>query len=576
MLSKITSKKTLTKESIEYLKTRLENRSYSITHKNFPIEFTADKTAVDNKKIMIMAPTDFSKNELYKAHSGVIHESGHIKFSSLRFEDIHKTIYDNKLERNKGHDALNIIEDYRVNMLIQTTHPGAGKLMFKVHQDIVSKHTYKTAYAALLPVLCGHKIKMELSKKEQEKLNKAVKIIKPVKYSLSLDASLKVLPDVYKIFFKENDKEKTPEEREQEAKQINEKKETEMHPEEKHLNEKKGKRTVQKNIKEAVKKLEEKEKETGETEAIPGGSGKVNDTEITELSKQLTKIQNRTKEKDEKETAKLIESTENIETKIPITTLEEIDSDINNYNYYKNKNNTATRQLIREMQKLFIYSRRKNNGYRNGKINSKKAYKILTSNDVKIFSKKTDKEIGNTAVLLLVDCSGSMSSDKRYSYAKECSIILHEVLRNLKIKHMIVGYTADYNKFKETTHIIYKKWNESNVAYNLSKIRPYANNRDGETIRLGTAYFENVKAQKKIAIVISDGQPSARDYRVAEGIEDTVKAQKEMTKKGIKLINIGIGRDFHLPTSYINKVKVDNVSLLPNTLLKVLRKELKN
>lgn len=178
------------------------------------------------------------------------------------------------------------------------------------------------------------------------------------------------------------------------------------------------------------------------------------------------------------------------------------------------------------------------------------------------------------AVLILVDCSGSMSGD-RMDHAKRAVIVLHEVFRKLKIKHMIVGFTGDLNRSDMSVdHLIYKTWNDNKVAVTLSSLISRLQNRDGDTLNIAIKYFKNIQETHKLTIVISDGSPAANGYRGDKAKEHTVMAQKKMKKKGIKLINVGIGLGYRMPERYVNKVKVDDVSKLPKTLMRVIRKEI--
>jgi len=582
MLSRITSKKSegLSQQALDYLRVRLENRNYSITHKDFPIRYT-DMACVNSSEIQVPTPKSTSIEEIQKCYAMQIHESAHIKFSSLDFDKMTLAILKEGFDNSLAQDLINIMEDYRVNMLISTTHAGAGRLMHRIHQNMVKDRKYVTAHKSLLPVLCGYKIDMNLSKKEQKKLKQAVELVKPLKYSKDLDATIELLPKLYKIFYGDMSKET------KEELSIGDFKGG-LYPEssESVSSSSSPKGVTQKNLEKAVEKLEKtetKEVEGGET--ATGGNPTASDDsedseeiekEMKELEAQLAKIESESSEKLKKEYGKLIES-ETMKTSVPLKHFKETESSISEYKHFVMKNRSNITKLISEMKKLVLNSRRYSNGRRNGKINNRCVYRVLTDSDPRVFRKKTDKAVGDTAVLLLIDCSGSMSRDSKFIYARECAIVLHEVLRNLKVKHMIVGYTADTSFAGcDTLHTVYKTWNDNKVAHNLSMIKPRFNNRDGESIRTAINYFKDVSDSNKLCIVVSDGQPSANGYAFRDGaLEDTVSAQKQMVKSGIKLINIGIGKGWNLPEKYINKVKVDEVSQLSQVLLRLLRRELR-
>lgn len=616
MWSRITSRLFgVNKETLGFLKERLENRNYSITHKSYPVEF-GNMAAVNKEKIIVIEPKKINDSAVKRLYAQQIHESAHILFSSVDFDRCEKTIRNNKLNKMRARHVLNIIEDYRVNTLISQTHPGAGRLMHKIHQGIVDKKTYKTAIEGILPQLCGYKTKTDLSETEQKKFDTAIELIKPVVKSRNLDASLEVLPKVYEVFYPEEEEpdEETgmgsggSESLDEEIKKIEHElglshyeklPDDAIYPESKDdVESSLPKSKVKKNVKEAVEKLLKKLDE--ETGVFVPGSSKYSEEEedLEKLCSEVKKIQEQVSKETEKEFSELEEiekSSDQKESSRHGEFIYKVEHHIENnfhkstYNIEVSGNKTHINKLVNEMKKFMVFNRRWTNGQRTGKLNSRKAYRVLTNGDTDVFRKKSQKEVGDIAILLLVDCSGSMSDRSsgrkaRYEYARECSIVLHEVLRRLKIKHMIVGFTADEKKetmthldgkmehIRSTDHIVFKTWNDNAVAYNLSEIIYIRNNRDGHSIRTAIKYFDKRKEHKKLMIVISDGAPAANGY--INGLEDTVKAQEETVKKGIKLVNIGIGRGFHIPKNYINKVKVDDVSTLPDVLLRTLKREM--
>jgi len=611
MLLKTISKTKVSRDALDYMRTRLENRNYSITKRNFPIRY--GKGCFVTKSFMeLPIPKEISIEEIRKLYAFQIHESSHILYSSIDFDRCDKVIKENKLDMKFASGILNIIEDYRVNTLITVSHPGAGRLMHMIHNDITRKTTYKNPVEGLLAYVSGYETKFDLSKDDMEKMEKASKLIKPVIKSKDLTASLNVLPKVYDIFYErltEKDIEALKEACEYDYYEYDEELDIGILPE----------KQVKKNIEKAIKEIEKLPETTkfgipmetkkdselstdgkeisskgkkgkpskgrGES-GIPGGS---DDAEPGTSTSRYFKSS-----EDEKDLEKLCEDVKKINTKaislkskdflelekiklekMPLSHHMPETGDESSYSRYIIKYNKEINQLVREMKKLMIYGRRWSNGERTGKLNSKKAYRYITNGDTRIFKKKNEKDVGNVSVLLLVDCSGSMGRDDRIEHARRTSIILHETLSKLKIKHMIVGYSADEDGCG-VDHVVLKTWNDNKTCYDLSTIRYRRENRDGDTIRTGIEYFKNIHTKKKLMIVISDGAPAATEYRGRAAIQDTINAQKEAKKKGIKLINIGAGKSYKMPEDYINKVKVDDFQQLPKTLLKVLRTELKN
>ena len=165
--------------------------------------------------------------------------------------------------------------------------------------------------------------------------------------------------------------------------------------------------------------------------------------------------------------------------------------------------------------------------------------------------------------------------------ARETSIIMHEILKKVNVKHMIVGFTADLNSiyhsrrkviYNVINHIIYKTFDNDKTSYNLSNLQAYCNNRDGDSLRLAKTYFKGI-TERKVLIVISDGQPNAYDYAPnGKGLTDTITAQRELKKDGIKLINIGL--QYEMPEQYINKIMIEKLSDLSKKLIGILKREI--
>jgi hypothetical protein len=596
----------ITAEALEFLRQRLENHSFSITYKSFPLGFSREGEAkVSDSEISIPIPATLEQSELEFLYAMQIHESAHVLYSSLEFEKVNNFFREQKMNINLAQDLFNIIEDYRVNVLIGVSHPGAGRIMDYVHTRLVKERIdrfgpYTSAREALCAELCGYPNATDFNETEKEKLEKACDLCYGVVLSRDLDSTLKVLPAVYELFKDEAKETAKPDGSEGECEGEDGKfgegfytssddgdsdgapcstadfggKLFERRPT-------RSDRDVKKSLEKVVEKIEKemtspkemseekrKEKTPEETERE-----KKEFRDIKKVFEEVKKIQVKAVEKEKKKLEKLKISEKAVREKHPAKYTHRFERTQNRamYERYVRKYETQINKLVREIKTMTLFSRGYQSGQRTGKLNGKKVYRLVTSGDSKIFKKKVDnKEVGDLAVLLLQDLSGSMRDVKIDNSLQAC-IILHEVFRRLKIKHMIVGYTADLDG-RSTDHIVYKYWEDTLPAYNIPEMEAISQNRDGAYVRLATTYFDGLPERNKLLIIISDGAPAADGYGGSSGIKDTVEAHKEAVKKGIKFINIGI--NYHLPEQYENKVRVDNVENLPVALLKVLRKEL--
>ena len=200
-----------------------------------------------------------------------------------------------------------------------------------------------------------------------------------------------------------------------------------------------------------------------------------------------------------------------------------------------------------------------------------------------IFDKRIEpKNIQDTAVMVAVDESGSMYSDRKFELAKIAAVILSEVCRNNGISFGCIGFTADNHSTGKIyryscDHNIYCNFrNKPSEHYALVNIKADNENRDGYSIRYATQLLMKQRNQYKVLIVISDGEPCANSYH-SNGIEDTKRAVSETRSKGIPVIGIAIGNSIN-DAKYIRMYGSDyvpckDVSALSTTLCRVLRKQ---
>ena len=584
-------KEDITAEALEFLRTRLENHSFSITHKTYPLLYSLKGEAkVNEKAIIVPLPNTFNADDLEYCYAMQIHESAHVLFNTLDIEKVLALCKKHSMVVSFAMDLFNIVEDYRVNILIGLTHPGAGRLLDSIHRKCVERRMmtmggpFTSAKEALLPALCGYPCEVDFNTDQKEKFDKAYELSKDVVTDVSLDSTLKILPSLYEIFKDEAPPEAPPEEEEGEDEGEGEEfdggesdgggsgDESVADDDYSDLRESRPRMTdreVEKNIKKAVKKLGKKPIEKHIEEMKKTAPKEFKDVEKTLV--EAKKIQEKSLEKERKK----IELLKAYESSLGSFT-HRIEKRRNEPAYKKmlHLHESKIRYLVRDIKTKFLFTRGYVTGQRSGKINGRKIHRVITNGDTQVFRKRQEnKEVGDIAVLLLMDMSGSMRD--KVTIATHACVIFHEVFKRLKIKHMIVGYTADLSSPEATDHIIFKHWNDTLPAYNIPYLAAVNENRDGATIRMGAQYFREIPERHKLMIVVSDGSPSAQAYRGDPAIKDTVQAQKEVVKKGIKLINIGIGDYYYLPLDYVNRVKCDNIENLPKTFLKVLARELR-
>lgn len=204
-------------------------------------------------------------------------------------------------------------------------------------------------------------------------------------------------------------------------------------------------------------------------------------------------------------------------------------------------------------------------------------YKLFFKKDA--FSRKLD-----ATFTLLVDASASMHD--KMDETKKGVVLFHETLKNLDIKHEILGFSEDaFDSDKQNQPNTIEElilYNESTLKQNDARImtlEPQDDNRDGVALRVATQHLLQRSESQKFLIVFSDGEPSAFDY-AEDGIIDTHEAVIEADKQGIYVFNVFLNQDV-IDESIKRTVHniygkqslfVEGVENLPNQLAPLLKK----
>jgi len=186
-------------------------------------------------------------------------------------------------------------------------------------------------------------------------------------------------------------------------------------------------------------------------------------------------------------------------------------------------------------------------------------------------------------VCLLVDESGSMGSWKM-DKARQTAIALREALKdNQALNLWVFGHTADgydWHREGETNMSVYWSPTYQSDVRAIGSMKARAENRDGMAL---LASAERVKAESpsmgsnKLMIVISDGEPSANNYRFSTGVPHTKKCVKHLEGQGWNIIQVGISgaRERSMREMFSNYLLVDDTNELPAKISKIIRKVIK-
>ena len=210
----------------------------------------------------------------------------------------------------------------------------------------------------------------------------------------------------------------------------------------------------------------------------------------------------------------------------------------------------------------------------------RKLHRIAT--DGRIFAESVpSKTYKPMEVVILVDCSGSMSSNSNIQKAGKAVIGAAAGLKEARCEVKIVGHTADFNSIDLTLYDI-KDWNDPisvankrmNTLCNYSSDFKLYQNRDHLAVKETAKDFRASNAQRRrLLIVISDGEPCAGgNYFGTSAKEATRKVVNKVRKQGIDVISISITKEAMSSNNMIYGHEHNVCNEDPNVIEEVVRK----
>jgi len=185
------------------------------------------------------------------------------------------------------------------------------------------------------------------------------------------------------------------------------------------------------------------------------------------------------------------------------------------------------------------------------------------------------------AVLLLMDLSASLHevpegcTQSILELSREAATLLGWSIEQLGDKFAIAGFHSDTRHNVRYHHIkgFGEHWDDG-VKSRLAAIEAGYSTRMGAAIRHASHYLEGQKADKKLLLILTDGEPA--DIDVSDNrllIEDTHKAVEELSSKGIYTHCISLDKK---ADEYIDDIfgtngytVIDNIEKLPEKLPKL-------
>ncbi len=183
----------------------------------------------------------------------------------------------------------------------------------------------------------------------------------------------------------------------------------------------------------------------------------------------------------------------------------------------------------------------------------------------------------NIAVTLLLDLSASLDdipagcSQTILELSQEAVALLSMAIDELGDPFAIAGFSSNTRHLVRYQHIkgFNEKW-DNEVKSRLAAIEAGYSTRMGAAIRHAGHYLSHQKTDKKLLLILTDGEPSDVDADDAHLlIADTAKAVKELDQAGVYTycINLDPDADEYVQDIFGNQYTViDNVESLPEKL----------
>lgn len=323
--------------------------------------------------------------------------------------------------------------------------------------------------------------------------------------------------------------------------------------------------------KEIQGKLQENPEEKQESK-----EDKKDEKEEKEPKKQKAKKPNESKEDQEKR-EKEIEKTRK--------KLQEIaDKNIGRYEKDRREVSAIINRLTNDLRTVFSERKKTKlkSGFKSGReIDISRRIKEIAKGilpiDSKAWTKKEKPTEKDYAFTLLVDLSGSMQGE-RIEETFKAVIVLSEVLNTLGIKFNVIGFNDrlyDFVDFGEKLSLE-KRRNMEMILNEVSSSRA-AWNDDGWAVEEVSKILSNEKEDKKIMIVLSDGEPIPSE--VHRGAKfDLKKIVEKIEKEGKhEIIGLGLGdRTKHVENYYTQNIAEIPLPELAKKLAKLLKEIIEN
>ncbi len=231
-------------------------------------------------------------------------------------------------------------------------------------------------------------------------------------------------------------------------------------------------------------------------------------------------------------------------------------------------------------------------GHKRGKIDVTALSRMQFGSD-KVFRRKQDNTSKDVAVELVVDCSGSMTTQSKLRTAVHTAYALSSILDRLGISNEVIGFTTlsmsdemgremmkDGNRYARMEAInmpIFKGFDErmssevkSRFVHATQARGLCVSNVDGESVLIAARRLAVRREARKVLMVLSDGRPAVMGG--GADLDGHLKAVvKSVEAGGIDVVGLGICDD-SVRKFYKRHLVMTSVNDLPTTVMGELKR----
>ena len=203
--------------------------------------------------------------------------------------------------------------------------------------------------------------------------------------------------------------------------------------------------------------------------------------------------------------------------------------------------------------------------------------RLLMDRKGRFFSRnRLPSEKKSLAVAVLMDESGSMADQDRVTYARAAGIIIYDFCKAMDVPILIMGHTDD-NNVQLYAYTDFDSMDKMD-RYRLMDLSARYGNRDGAALRYVAERLLKQPEEKKLLLLVSDGQPAGTGGYLGSAAEADLRGiKKEYANKGILFVAAAIGDDKeNIERIYGDAfLDISDLTKLPFLLVKKIEKELK-